>query len=344
MSHKTTAARRRENMSLELPQAVDYFCTSMTLEGKSPETVLWHRKKLPAFAQFLQQQGHSLKVKDVRVEDARAFIKSLLERKTRYNAHVLRKEVEGGLAMTTVHGYARSLRTFASWLEREGYTNENIFEGLKPPKLPQILIEPLAEDEIRKILLLIPQDTSEGVRSYAVVLLFLDSGIRLSELINLRISQIDFAVGQFKVFGKGAKERIVPMGVAARRAVIRYKDHFRPQPVNPNEDRLFLTMAGQPISKDSVEKLIQRLARKANIPRLHPHLLRHSFAVRYLINGGDVFTLQKILGHSTLDMTRRYVTLANSDVKDKHRQYSPIDNLGLAEHRRGRPKSLTSER
>ncbi len=126
MSHKTTAARRRENMSLELPQAVDYFCTSMTLEGKSLETALWHRKKLPAFAQFLQQQGHTLKVKDVRVEDARAFIKFLLERKTRYSAHVLRKEVEGGLAMTTVHGYARSLRTFASWLEREGYTNENI--------------------------------------------------------------------------------------------------------------------------------------------------------------------------------------------------------------------------
>ena len=120
--------------------------------------------------------------------------------------------------MTTVHGYARSLRTFASWLEREGYTNDNSFEDLQPPKLPQILIEPLAEDEIRKILLLIPQDTSEGVRSYAVELLFLDSGIRLSELINLRISQIDFAMGQFKVFGKGAKERIVPMGVAAQRA------------------------------------------------------------------------------------------------------------------------------
>ena len=120
--------------------------------------------------------------------------------------------------MTTVHGYARSSRTFASWLEREGYTNDNIFEDLQPPKLPQILIEPLAEDEIRKILLLIPQDTSEGVRSYAVELLFLDSGIRLSELINLRISQIDFAMGQFKVFGKGAKERIVPMGVAAQRA------------------------------------------------------------------------------------------------------------------------------
>lgn len=176
------------------------------------------------------------------------------------------------------------------------------------------------------------------------MLLFLDSGVRLSELINLRISQIDFAVGQFKVFGKGGKERIVPMGVAARRVIIRYKDPIRPQPVNPNEDRIFLTMAGQPISKDSVEELIQRLACKANIPRLHPHLLRHSFAVRYLINGGDVFTLQKILGHSTLDMTRRYVTLANSDVKDKHRQYSPIDNLGLTEHRRGRPRSLTSER
>ena len=340
MTHRTTPARRRENMSLELPQAIDYFCTSMTLEGKSPETIVWHRKKLPAFAQFLQQRGHSLKVIDLDLDDARSFIKDLMERKTRYSAHVLRKEIEGGLAISTIHGYTRSLRTFSSFLEREGHTDCNIFAGLKPPKLPQILIEPLTEDEIRKILLAIPQDTPEGARSYAIVLLFLDTGIRLSELINLRISQIDWAGGQFKVFGKGSKERIVPMGIAARRAVMRYKDHYRSEPVNPNEACLFLTMAGQPISKDSVEKLVQRLARKADIPRLHPHLMRHTFAVRYLINGGDVFTLQKILGHTTLDMTRRYVTLANSDVKDKHRQYSPIDNLGLAERRRGRPKAI----
>jgi site-specific recombinase XerD len=131
------------------------------------------------------------------------------------------------------------------------------------------------------------------------------------------------------------------MGLTARRAVIRYKEHVRPEPVRLLEDRLFLTVAGDPISRDSVSRIIERLARRAGIPRLHPHLMRHTFAVRYLTNGGDVFTLPKILGHSTLEMTRRYVTLASGDVKDKHRQYSPIDNLGLVESRRGRPKQCT---
>jgi site-specific recombinase XerD len=226
-------------MKLELPQAIDYFLTTLTLEGKSPRTILWHRKKLPAFAKFLRDSGRSLKVSELTVDDARAFIKHLMDRTTRYSGHVLRREMEGGLAPTTIHGYARSMRTFASWLQREGYMDENIFEGLKPPKLPQTLIQPLTEDEIRKILLLIPPNTAEGVRNYAIVLTFLDTGIRLSELLNLKIADIDFASGQFKVFGKGAKERLVPMGYAARRAIMRYKDSFRPGPVNPNESKLF---------------------------------------------------------------------------------------------------------
>jgi site-specific recombinase XerD len=101
---------------------------------------------------------------------------------------------------------------------------------------------------------------------------------------------------------------------------------------------MFLNMAGDPITKDAVEKLMQRLSRRASIPRLHPHLLRHTFAVRYLMNGGDVFTLQKILGHASLEMTRKYIALASGDVKEKHRQYSPVDNLGVIEKKRGRPR------
>jgi site-specific recombinase XerD len=298
--------------------------------------VVWHRKKLARFSAFMQN-GTPTRVRDITLDDGRAF-KSLMEQKTRYADHPLRHEAQGGLAPQTVHGFVRSVRTFASWLQEEGYTEDNIFRRLKPPKLPQVLIEPLSEDEIRRVLVVIPQDTPEGVRNYALVLLFLDTGIRLSELVGLKISEIDFAAGQLKVFGKGGKERIVPMGLTARRAIIRYLEHFRPQPVNPQEDRLFLTMAGDPISRNSVAKVLERLGRRTGLTRLHPHLLRHTFAVRYLVNGGDVFTLQKILGHTTLDMTRRYVTLANQDVKDKHRQYSPVDNLGLVKRRCGRPK------
>lgn len=167
--------------------------------------------------------------------------------------------------------------------------------------------------------------------------------MRLSELVNLKLDHVDFTLGQLKVFGKGAKERIVPMGLNARRAVLRYKEHARPAAVSAQERNLFLTMAGQPISKESVNKLMQRLARRAGIPRLHPHLLRHTFAVRSLMNGGDVFTLQKILGHTSLEMTRKYVTLASGDVKARHSLSSAVDNLGLAERPRGRPRSLDKQ-
>ncbi|MBN1887181.1 MAG: tyrosine-type recombinase/integrase [Thermoflexales bacterium] len=329
---------RRERVQLTLDQAVDHYLTAITLEGKSPETVLWHRKKLTRFAAFMRNGESPVGVCGLTLDDGRAFVKSLMEQETRYASHPLRHEAQGGLAPQTVHGFVRSIRTFASWLQDEGYTEDNVFGRLKPPKVPQVLIEPLTEDEIRLLLVAISQDTPEGARNYAIILLFLDTGVRLSELVQLKISGIDFGAGEFKVLGKGGKERIVPMGLATRRAVIRYIEHFRPQPVNSQENRLFLTVAGDPISRDSIAKMLERLGRRTGITRLHPHLLRHTFAVRYLLNGGDVFTLQKILGHTTLDMTRRYVTLANRDVKDKHRQYSPIDNLGLVKQRRGRPK------
>ena len=329
---------KKELMELTLPRAIDNYMTALTLEGKSPETILWYRKKLTRFATFMQDGGTPAKVRSLTLDDGRSFIKSLMELTTRYANHCLCHEVQGGLAPQSIHGYVRALRAFATWLQEEGYTKDNIFKGIKPPHVPQVLIQPLTEDEVRRVLVATQQHTGEAVRNYAINLLFLDTGIRLSELVHLKISDIDFTAGQFKVFGKGAKERIVPMGLTTRRAIIRYVEHYRPQPVNLNENRLFLTAAGGAVTARSVEQMIERLAQRADIPRLHAHLLRHTFAVRYLVNGGDVFTLQKILGHTTLEMTRKYVTLASTDVKEKHRQYSPIDNLGLAERKPGRPK------
>ena len=324
-------------------QAVSNYVTAMTLEGKSSSYADWLRRRLVDFAKFFQANQGQARIDSLTIEDGRAFVKYLMERKQRYTDHKLRKEVEGGLAPTTIHGYVRALRSFSSWLYDEGHTDENIFVGIKPPKLPQTLINPLSEDEIRKLLLAVQRDTLEGTRNYAILLMFLDAGVRLSELINLKMGDIDFGVGQFKVFGKGAKERLVPLGQTAKKALIRYVEQARLDPVNPTEERVFLTVSGLPISKDSVEKIIQRLAKRTGITRLHPHLFRHSFAVRYLINGGDVFTLQKILGHASLDMTRKYVTLASADVKEKHILFSPIDHLGLADYRRGRPRRQTAQ-
>ncbi|HHH81357.1 MAG TPA: hypothetical protein ENL35_00005 [Chloroflexi bacterium] len=330
---------QRRRMGSTLAEAVDNYLALLVVEGKSPHTIRWYQRKLRAFLKFLADRGEEhLMIHKLSVDHARDFIRFLMERSSKYPDHPHHREVAGGLSPTTINGFARSLRAFSSWLQEDGYTQANVLRPLKPPKVPKTLIKPLSEDELRKILLAIPYDSPEGARNLAIVMMFCDTGVRLSELTDLKMQDFDAGLGECKVFGKGAEERIVPIGYAAKRSVIRYIERFRPEPLNPREDRLFLTADGRPLSRNAVGQMVARLKRRTGIPRLHPHLFRHTFAVRYLVNGGDVFSLQRILGHKSLEMTRRYIALANTDIKDRHRQYSPMDNLGLAIGGRGRPR------
>jgi site-specific recombinase XerD len=210
---------------------------------------------------------------------------------------------------------------------------------LKLPKLPKTFPEPLTEEEIQRVLTVCMEGSKDKQRNLAIMMLFLDTGIRLDELVNLRLSRVDFAVGEMTIFGKGGKERKVPIGSQAKKALINYITKERSEPVNPrDEDNLFLNTDGDPITHDAVEKLFQRVRKAAGLARFHPHVCRHTFSVRYLVNGGDAFSLQKILGHTSLEMTRKYVNLASDDVKDKHRRFSPMDNLNFRTKTRGRPK------
>jgi site-specific recombinase XerD len=120
---------------------------------------------------------------------------------------------------------------------------------------------------------------------------------------------------------------------SGRFALRRYRDHFRPPVERPE---LFLNVEGRPLTVHAVELMARKMKALAGIPRLHIHLLRHTFAIHYLMAGGDVFSLQKILGHSTLEVTRMYVNMVSSQVKEKHRLYSPMDNLPLGPQRGGR--------
>jgi len=129
--------------------------------------------------------------------------------------------------------------------------------------------------------------------------------------------------------GKGGKERIVPFGASAEKALLRYLLRFRPGPFNPTIRCFFLTQDGKPVTRNCMKMVFQRIARKSGVNRLHPHLCRHTFATNYLLNGGDVFSLQQILGHTTLEMVRRYVTLASTHVTVQHRKFSPMDRLNL---------------
>jgi integrase/recombinase XerC/integrase/recombinase XerD len=160
-------------------------------------------------------------------------------------------------------------------------------------------------------------------------MLLLDTGLRIGELVNLKMDDVHMDEGYLKVMGKGKKERIVPIGNSAQRALQRYLFRFRPKPINPVVNNVFLSVNSQPLTENSLKLVFARLSRRSGVHRLHAHLCRHTFATRFLINGGDVFTLQQILGHSTLEMVRHYVNLASSHVTIQHQKFSPLDRLNL---------------
>jgi site-specific recombinase XerD len=137
------------------------------------------------------------------VEDGRGFVRELMERDVKYSSHPLLESRGGKLAIQYIHGCGRSVRSFSSWACEEGYLEENIMQRLKLPRLPTTQPEPLSEEDIRKVLAVSLDHTLERLRNYSMLVLFLDTGLRLNELITLKQSRIDFVMGELTVLGKG---------------------------------------------------------------------------------------------------------------------------------------------
>jgi len=135
--------------------------------------------------------------------------------------------------------------------------------------------------------------------------------------------------GYLKVLGKGQKERLVPMGCNAQKALQRYLFRYRPKQSFPATSNVFLSVAGRPLTENAMKLMFATLAKRSGVNQLHAHVCRHTFATRFLINGRDVFLLQQILGHSTLEMVRHYVGLGSNQIAVQHQKYSPLDRMNL---------------
>lgn len=299
-------------------------------EGKSPQTIQWYETSLRTFLQYLERSGIEPVLGNVDVHAAREYV-LYLQQRPKYEDHPVSEAKGELLSPTTVQVYVRALKAFFNWLHREGYTGEHRLERLRMPKAPRKLVEPLSEAEVAALLAAIDHQTHWGSRDGTILLLFLDTGLRLSELTSLPMSDLHLEDGWLKVMGKGGKERVVPFGAAAQRALMKYIYHYRPDPVG--EDRVFRTLDGRPMSAEAVKLVVRRLGDASGVTRVHPHLLRHTFALNYLVNGGDVFSLQQILGHTTLEMVRRYVNLASAHIVTQHQRFSPVDQLNLRQIR-----------
>ncbi len=202
----------------------------------------------------------------------------------------------------------RALRAFFKWAYNQGYC-DNIFDGVKTPKASRKAISILTSSEIRILL------SCVSGRNRLIVLLMLDCGLRRSEVCNLRCE--DIFDNYFIVRGKGDKERIVPMSDYIKLPIHEYLCYAR-----LHDQDLLLD-----VSENAIKMLFQKLKKLTGIDRLHPHLLRHTFATLYLVNGGDVASLQLILGHESIEITTVYLHLAQTYAFTSGNKFSPMSNL-----------------
>ncbi|WP_158591586.1 tyrosine-type recombinase/integrase [Deinococcus cavernae] len=234
-----------------------------------------------------------------------------------------------GMRDGAIAAYMRGLRGFFSWALEEDLIERNPMRKMPVPSPsgePPAAIQP---HEVQACLAVVKAG-AQPRRDTAILTLLYDTGLRLGEVCGLRVGDVSVETGMLTVRGETSKTsaRVVPLGIRSARALMRYM-HRERRPALPTVEEVFLSKAGTPLTHSGVSQLLNRVAEGAGLPRDHvaPHAWRRGFAVQALRNGADLFTVQTILGHSTLAMTRRYVRYLPTDIQRSHLRASPADRL-----------------
>jgi len=248
----------------------------------------------------------------------------------------------------TILNYYTALSALWTWCVDENLVDTHVVQAVSRPEPESRAIHPFTETDVRAMLAVLDRSrryTRPGKRESnharptadrdrMLILLLLDTGIRASELCisprrragGLHVGDVDLENHRLRVFGKGSKERYVPISPRTGKAVWRY---LLDRPDALPDEFLVIGREGIPLTTSGLYQLIKRIGERAGVPDAHPHRFRHTFAVNFLRNGGNIYALQNILGHSTLEMVRRYVELAEADVANAHRRASVVTNWNL---------------
>jgi integrase/recombinase XerD len=288
---------------------VDAYLAYIDLErGLSPHTREGYRRDLEQCAAYVAARG-AANWREVTAEQAGAWVRSLSRR-------------------TAASSQARkltALRMFARFLVRERTRPDDFTELLSGPRLARRLPETLTAAETGRLLDSPSGGDPASLRDRAVLELFYSSGLRVSELARLTLQQLDTRAGFARVFGKGSKERVVPIGARARDALDAWIASGRPHYVRPRtRSEVFLSRLGAGLSRVSLWSIVKRHARRAGIAKaVKPHLLRHTFATHLLSGGADLRAIQEMLGHASIATTQIYTAVEGRRLLDQHARYHP---------------------
>ena len=289
---------------------IETFLDSLWLEkGLSRNTLESYRRDLEAFSTFLEEKG-----------------KTLLKVKREDLLHYLSFRLQMGLKARSTARALSCLRSMYRWLLRENKIEEDPTLRVDNPKLGKPLPDTLAETDVEKLLSAPDVSTPVGIRDRTMLEVLYACGLRVSELVNLRLSEINLRQGVVRILGKGGKERLVPLGEEAIAWLMRYLKEARTDFLKKSlaEDVVFPSRRGTEMTRQAFWYRIKEHAQTAEIKkRLSPHTLRHAFATHLLNHGADLRVVQLLLGHSDLSTTQIYTHIARHRMQELHKQHHP---------------------
>ena len=316
-----------------LKSLVNGFVLTKQTEGKSPRTVEFYSDNLKRFLWYASKQGWSDDIRMLTEWHIREFLGYLANEKYRWGLEGKGSENSRiKVSYATVHHYFVVLANFFGWVVSEGFMQESPTKKIKINKPKVKVIKPYTAEEIKRMIAVCDYDYERnakflGSRNKAIILVLLDSGVRLSELIGMKLEDVNTSNGNIRVMGKGSKERVVRIGKVAQKALWRYLMHCPDSGCR----ELWLSEEKRPLSCGGVQCFVRRLKERAGINGSGSvHRFRHTFALNFLRVDKNVFNLQYLLGHSELEMVRRYTaTLGMEDALKAHEKASPADMMGL---------------
>lgn len=306
----TSVFQPKEDDSFD--ECMDGFIRTLIANRRSSHTVDYYRKCLRVLTQVLREQGYPTRLR--RITES-----VLVEGYIKYSTEVKR------MRETSIQTNLRAFRAFFNWAVSSGIIEESPMKNIRIGKAKVAAVETFTSEQIIELLSQPNLETFVGLRDYTIMVTLLETGIRLRELVDVELGDVRFNDSQILIHGKNGHDRLVPF--QARMAkVLRKYINIRGK---SETEALFITHDDGKMSRKAVQDRLAKYGRMAMIEnvRCSPHTFRHTFAKMSVRNGANIFALQKILGHSTMDMVRTYVNLFSTEVNEEHRRFSPLENL-----------------
>jgi site-specific recombinase XerD len=350
-SNDSTSVREAGHGALfTIEQAIEAYVQEMRAFGRAPKTLQWHQISLGALRRYLWRHFHLTDVCSL----TRACLQSWVT-----DLHIMLSTRTGATrSVNTVVAYARSARAFCNWLVRQGYVSETPFPQDAVPKAqrssPQA-VEPEAFVRLLRVCQLPgpPGGHNAGLtaRNRAILWLLLDTGLQASELCGLRLADVDCAGGTVTVRGKGEQTRTIPLSADGQRAVCAYLDQARLTPawepaVPEARDLLLLTERRHPLTKNSLTLLFKRLSQRAGFTRVPicPSMLRDTYAIRFVQEGGGLSALREQLGVAALASVKRYQHCCQQRKEEREAQACPEGSMPTRQSQKGKRKRRQARR